>query len=142
MKISSTIAIILFAVSEAVVAKITPAGLTCEYLKNPMVIDNINPRLSWINTDSAFTRGQFQSAWQIRVAGSRRDLILDKADLWKKHFEDVIPENINDLRNDPNGLIIFNGQPDKKYRDDKTFDPTKFVMVAQYKNIALYRFAN
>ena len=51
-------------------------------------------------------------------------------------------ENINDLRNDPNGLIIFNGQPDKKYRDDKTFDPTKFVMVAQYKNIALYRFAN
>jgi len=51
-------------------------------------------------------------------------------------------ENINDLRNDPNGLIIFNGQPDKKYRDDQTFDPKKFVLVAQYKNIQLYRFAN
>ena len=51
-------------------------------------------------------------------------------------------ENLSDLRNDPKGLIIFNGQPDKKYRDDKSFDPRKFVLVAQYKNIALYRFAN
>jgi len=50
-------------------------------------------------------------------------------------------ENLSDLRNDPSGLIIFNGQPDKKYRDDKTFDPRKFVLVAQYKNIQLYRFA-
>ncbi|MFH0929689.1 MAG: glycosyltransferase family 39 protein [Candidatus Moraniibacteriota bacterium] len=51
-------------------------------------------------------------------------------------------ENLSDLRNDKNGLIIFNGQPDKKYRDDKSFDPKKFVLVAQYKNIQLYRFTN
>jgi len=51
-------------------------------------------------------------------------------------------ENLSNLKNDPNGLIIFNGQPELKDRDDKTFDPRKFVLVAQYKNIALYRFAN
>jgi 4-amino-4-deoxy-L-arabinose transferase-like glycosyltransferase len=51
-------------------------------------------------------------------------------------------ENINDVKNDKNGLIIFNGQPNLKSRDDKSFDPTKFVLVAQYKNIGLYRFSN
>ena len=50
-------------------------------------------------------------------------------------------ENLNDLRNDKNGLIIFNGQPEFADRDDKTFNPKKFVLVAQYKNIQLYRFA-
>lgn len=51
-------------------------------------------------------------------------------------------ENINDLRSDKNGLIIFNGQPGKKYRDDKSFNPEDFIPVAQYKNIGLYRFKN
>lgn len=51
-------------------------------------------------------------------------------------------ENLSDLRNDKNGLIIFNGQPEFADRDDKSFNPRKFVLVAQYKNIALYRFAN
>ena len=30
-------------------AKIIPEKLTCEYLKDPQVIDVPNPRLSWIN---------------------------------------------------------------------------------------------
>jgi uncharacterized membrane protein len=51
-------------------------------------------------------------------------------------------ENLSDVKNDPNGLIIFNGQPEFADRDDKSFNPRKFVLVAQYKNIALYRFAN
>ncbi|MDD3487492.1 MAG: glycosyltransferase family 39 protein [Candidatus Moranbacteria bacterium] len=49
-------------------------------------------------------------------------------------------EDINDIRNDPKALIIFNGQPNLKRRDDADFDPTKFTNVAQYKNIGLYRF--
>jgi hypothetical protein len=51
-------------------------------------------------------------------------------------------ENIDDIKNDPKALIIFNGQPNLKSRDDKSFDPTKFVLVAHYKNIGLYRVAN
>jgi alpha-L-rhamnosidase len=52
-------------------AKIIPKDLTCEYLKNPDVIDITNPRLSWINIPDDLERGQVQTAYQIRVAGSK-----------------------------------------------------------------------
>jgi len=51
-------------------------------------------------------------------------------------------EEINDLKNDQKGLIIFNGQPEFAGRDDKSFNPNDFTLVAQYKNIGLYRFAD
>ncbi|TFG89511.1 MAG: hypothetical protein E4H16_03530, partial [Candidatus Atribacteria bacterium] len=74
--------ILFFSLRFPVSAKISPARLTCEYLKNPMVIDIPNPRLSWINIDTENSRNQFQTAWQIRVAGSKEALGQDKADLW------------------------------------------------------------
>lgn len=61
---------------------IKPERLTCEDLKNPSVIDVQNPRLSWINTDPAFTRNQSQTAWQIMVASSTDALMKDNPDLW------------------------------------------------------------
>lgn len=63
-------------------AKINPAGLTCEYLENPKVVDIMKPRLSWINIADEGERGQVQSAWEIRVASSKELLLENKADLW------------------------------------------------------------
>ncbi|MFS8081976.1 MAG: family 78 glycoside hydrolase catalytic domain [Ginsengibacter sp.] len=63
-------------------ANITPASLRCEYLENPQVIDVLNPRLSWINLAGKDERGQFQTAWEIRVASAKGKLLRDQADLW------------------------------------------------------------
>ncbi len=61
-------------------AKITPTQLTCEYLKNPAVVDVLQPRLAWVNIAGEGERGQTQTAWQIRVATSETNLA--KPDLW------------------------------------------------------------
>ena len=63
--------------------KITPGHLRCEYLENPNVVDVLNPRLSWVNIPTEGDRGQVQTAWEIRVAGSKEKLLNDQADLWK-----------------------------------------------------------
>lgn len=54
--------------------------LRCEYLDNPLGIDEREPRLSWIVTSEA--RGQRQTAYQIRVASDIDKLLSGKADLW------------------------------------------------------------
>jgi alpha-L-rhamnosidase len=64
-------------------AKIEPTQLTCEYLVNPQVVDILNPRLSWINIADNGERGQFQTAWEIRVAGKKELLVAGAADLWE-----------------------------------------------------------
>ena len=53
-------------------ATITPAALTCEYAADP-VIDIQNPRLSWINQNTARQQGAAQTAYRIRVATSPDD---------------------------------------------------------------------
>jgi len=63
-------------------AGIKPVRLTCEYLKNPPVIDVQNPRLSWINIADDNERGQVQTAWEIRVSESRDKLLSGDAGLW------------------------------------------------------------
>lgn len=62
---------------------IKPVRLTCEYLKNPSVVDVRNPRLSWINIEDRNEKGQYQTAWEIRAGSSREDLLRGNADLWK-----------------------------------------------------------
>jgi len=54
--------------------------MKCEYLENPLGIDSKSPRLSWILESEQ--RGQYQTAYQILVAGSRELLEAGKADLW------------------------------------------------------------
>ena len=63
-------------------AALQPVQLTCEYLKNPSVVDVLHPRLSWINLAGENERGQIQTAWEIRVAGTKELLAAGKADLW------------------------------------------------------------
>ncbi|MBL7968746.1 MAG: family 78 glycoside hydrolase catalytic domain [Prolixibacteraceae bacterium] len=64
----------------AALAGISPEKLTCEYLKNPQVVDVAQPRLAWVNIAGKGERGQVQTAYQIRVATSKK--LLEKPDLW------------------------------------------------------------
>lgn len=64
-------------------AEITPSELTCENLSDPMVIDITEPRLSWINIPEKGSRGVHQTAWEIRVAGTKQILNSGKPDLWE-----------------------------------------------------------
>ncbi len=71
-------------------AGLYPDRLTCEYLRNPMVVDILKPRLSWINIASGNERGQVQTAWEIRIAGNKENLLAGISDLWNsgKVFSD------------------------------------------------------
>jgi alpha-L-rhamnosidase len=55
-------------------------SLTCEYLTNPIGIDNVKPRLSWLM--ESFRRGAAQSAYQIFTAHSEEDLNTGKSLIW------------------------------------------------------------
>jgi alpha-L-rhamnosidase len=60
-------------------------NLRCEYLVNPMGIDVVKPRLSWVMADGgqkAEARGQRQTAYQVLVASTPELLAKDKGDLW------------------------------------------------------------
>jgi alpha-L-rhamnosidase len=62
--------------------KLLPTSLRCEYLANPLGIDEIRPRLSWVLGDANHTRGQHQTAYRILVASSEKKLGADQGDLW------------------------------------------------------------
>ena len=51
---------------------VTVSGLKTEYYTNPVGIDNLNPRLSWIIESGM--QNTVQEAWQIQVATSRHSL--------------------------------------------------------------------
>jgi alpha-L-rhamnosidase len=59
---------------------IEPKQLRCEYLVNPLGIDVVEPRLSWIVESSE--RNQKQTAYQVLVASSEALLKNDRGDLW------------------------------------------------------------
>jgi alpha-L-rhamnosidase len=54
--------------------------LRCEYRVNPLGIDIVKPRLSWIMESNQ--RGQMQSAYQILVADSEEKLRRNQGELW------------------------------------------------------------
>ncbi len=56
------------------------ADLRCEYLHDPLGIDAVRPRLSWI-VESA-ERGQRQTAYRVLVASTTAILERDGGDLW------------------------------------------------------------
>src|SRR3989338_1621860 len=60
--------------------ELTPARLQCEYLENPVGIDEVRPRFSWI--DESNKRGSAQSAYQILVASSAHILKSRQGDMW------------------------------------------------------------
>lgn len=86
------------------IAKITPTQLTCEYLKNPSVVDVSQPHLAWINIAEEGERGQIQTAWQIKVASIKE--LLEKPDLWDSKKVQGNPSN----RVEYNGKILQSRQ--------------------------------
>ena len=57
--------------------------LRCEYLSDPLGIDTLQPRLSWVlGAEKHGSRGEAQSAYRILVASNRNGLDADQGDLW------------------------------------------------------------
>lgn len=56
-------------------------SLRCEYLSNPIGVDEPKPRLGWLLNSEQ--RGARQTAYEIQVATSASLLMTDAADLWK-----------------------------------------------------------
>lgn len=64
-------------------AGLKPVDLRCEYLINPLGIDNRQPHLSWtLKTTVPNERGQHQTAYRVIVASSRKNLDKNIGDLW------------------------------------------------------------
>ena len=61
-------------------ANLAPDRLRCEYLDNPLGIDTLQPRLSWVVESKQ--RAEKQTAYQILAASSEAQLKSDSGDLW------------------------------------------------------------
>ncbi|MHC4086597.1 MAG: family 78 glycoside hydrolase catalytic domain [Planctomycetota bacterium] len=72
--------------------------LRCEYRVNPLGIDVVKPRLSWILESDQ--RDQMQSAYQVLVAGSEEKLKRNKGDLW----------NSGKVESDQNIHVVYKGK--------------------------------
>jgi alpha-L-rhamnosidase len=59
---------------------LTPTGLRCEWLADPLAIERPDPRLSWRSTSTA--RDARQTAYRVVVARSAADLAAEKELLW------------------------------------------------------------
>ncbi len=61
-------------------AGLKPVDLRCEYLQDPIGIDQAKPRLNWrVESDQ---RGQRQTAYRVLVASSMDQLAQEQGDLW------------------------------------------------------------
>ena len=78
---------------------ITVKKLRCEYCLNPLGIDVVKPRLSWILESDE--RGQMQRAYQILVAGSEEKLKRNKGDVW----------NSGKVKSDQSIHVAYKGKP-------------------------------
>jgi alpha-L-rhamnosidase len=57
-----------------------PADLRTEYLTNPIGLDNVNPRFTWMMPDAA--NGSRQTAYQLIVGTDSAGVNIDKGDTW------------------------------------------------------------
>lgn len=104
--------------------------LRCEYLDNPLGIDEVNPRLSWII--ESVEGGQKQTAYQVMAASTMEKLNSKNPDLWDS----------GKVKSDQSIQIEYNGKPltsrmdcywkvkiwDKKSRPSAWSDPALWSM--------------
>lgn len=76
-----------------------PSDLRCEYLKNPLGIDVLKPRFSWLLEDSQ--RGELQSAYEVMVATTPSLLNQQKGDQWDS----------GKVSSDNSIQVVYGGQP-------------------------------
>jgi alpha-L-rhamnosidase len=62
------------------VESVKVTDLRCEYLVNPLGVDLVKPRLSWMSKSGQ--RGQKQTAYRLLVASSKEQLDKNTGDLW------------------------------------------------------------
>lgn len=76
-------ALILFAglISTGLAAAMEVTQLRCEYRTNPLGLDVVRPRLSWVNTSAQ--RGASQTAYEIIIASTPELLAKNQGDRWK-----------------------------------------------------------
>ncbi len=79
-KILAGISIVTFALVFSARANLTPIDLRCDYAVNPLGVDSQHPRLFWKLQGNG--RGQKQTAFQILVATSEKNLAQNNGDLW------------------------------------------------------------
>jgi alpha-L-rhamnosidase len=77
----------------------------CEYLENPMGLDVVRPRLSWVLLSDQ--RGDQQTAYQILVASTAERLAANQADLWDS----------GKVKSDESIQIIYQGKPPASRQD-------------------------
>lgn len=81
---------------------IRPVALRSEYRENPLGIDVLEPRLSWVLESTApEARGQVQAAYQVLAASSRGRLDSDHGDLWDS----------GKLESDKSTQVAYGGKP-------------------------------
>jgi alpha-L-rhamnosidase len=85
--------------AHGVEAAVSATNLRCEYLANPLGIDVLEPRLSWIL--QSVDRGQRQTAYQVLVATSREKLDANQANLW----------DTGRVESDRTNHIVYAGKP-------------------------------
>lgn len=83
----------------AVAASLSPSHLTCEFRDNPLGVDLGQPRLFWKLQSKE--RGARQTAYEIMVASSERNLKNDFGDLW----------NSGKVQSDETTQIRYAGKP-------------------------------
>lgn len=63
--------------------EIWATGLKCEYLENPLCVENPTPRLSWKMVAAPTAKRNQRQTWYRLLAASSRELLdNDQADLW------------------------------------------------------------
>ena len=85
--------------SGIIAAGISVKELRCECRVNPLGIDVVRSRLSWIVESNQ--RGQKQTAYQILVADNKEDLEQDQGQLW----------NSNKVESGQFNQVVYKGQP-------------------------------
>ena len=83
-------------------AQLIVTHLTTEHMTNPSTVDELHPRLSWVNeVKSEKVRGEVQTAYRIVVASSRQKLEAGDFDLW----------DTGKVKDGCSTLIPYNGKP-------------------------------
>jgi alpha-L-rhamnosidase len=79
-----------------------PDALSCEHYTNPLGVDIQTPALSWvIKSLSPAARGMHQTAYQLLVAASEKNLKAGKGDVW----------NTGKIASDQMNQIAYSGKP-------------------------------
>ena len=82
------------------ISELNIIDLKCEYRINPLGIDNTEPRLSWKLIVSNYIRGQKQSAYQILVASSIKELDIENGNYWDS----------GKVESDKSVNVVYNGK--------------------------------